>query len=102
MVQLADFRQFGGEFQCFKCSALIPLKDIAFRILDTEEMEKIRKRSETEETNEQDPAEYFKKAATNPSAPKLNILITSIVIVFIVFIILFFTILFFHNKMLDK
>ena len=43
VVQLAEFRPQGGEFQCFNCSALVPPKDIAFRVLSKEEMNKITK-----------------------------------------------------------
>ena len=62
VVQLAEFRPPGAEFQCFKCSALIPIREITFRILEAEEMEKIRKRAETEEKTEQDVIEYFESA----------------------------------------
>lgn len=44
VVQLADFRGFGPEFQCFNCDALVPTKDIDFRVLSAEEVEKIRTR----------------------------------------------------------
>ena len=42
-VQLANFREFGPEFQCFTCYALVPKKDISFRILPIQEVSEIKK-----------------------------------------------------------
>ena len=38
-VQLANFRGFGAEFQCFKCNTLVPIEDIKFRVVSTDELE---------------------------------------------------------------
>lgn len=61
VVELADFRRFGPEFQCFQCNTLVPPKNISFRILSAEEVEKIKIIAEAmEEQDYQDPDIYFR------------------------------------------
>jgi len=61
VVQLANFRGFGPEFQCFQCNALVPAKDVSFRILSVEEVEKTKAEAEKEEDySEQSTREYFR------------------------------------------
>ena len=40
-VQLANFRPSGsdGEFQWLRCDAFVPIKDIKFRVISTDELE---------------------------------------------------------------
>ena len=60
VVQLADFRKLGPEFQCFQCNALVPLGEIAFRIVSTEEVKKIKaEATKKEDDSEQSTYEYF-------------------------------------------
>jgi len=65
VVQLAIFRPWcGPEFRCFRCNAVVPAKDVTFRILSAEEVEKIRAEAAREEGyTKQSTYEYFKSAA---------------------------------------
>lgn len=60
-VQLANFRGFGPEFQCFKCNASVPSKDMSFRILSAEEIEKIKTEAKQKtDCSRKGIYEYFK------------------------------------------
>jgi len=68
VVQLGIFRPWAGpEFECFQCNALVPAKDVGFRILSAEEVEKARAEStEDEDYPTAQQLDYYFKSAVLP------------------------------------
>jgi len=61
VVQLANFRPSGsdGEFQCLRCDAFVPIKDIKFRVISTDELEILMSKF-TKAHYDNHPEQYFR------------------------------------------
>jgi hypothetical protein len=61
-VEVADFRGFGPEYQCFGCNALVPESAVSFRVVSGEEAMKLQEKGERLAQLD-NPEHYLKKAS---------------------------------------